>query len=202
MKLYYAQGACSLAPHIVLQESGLQFQLEPVSLQTKKTRGGADYAKINPKGAVPALELDNGQVLTEGAVIMQYVADQKPEKKLIPAAGTLERYRAQEWLNFIATEVHKGFAPLWSDTTPAETKAQAKTTLGKKFDYLSERLKGQDYLMGTQMTAPDAYLFTVLNWTSMLSFDMATWPTLLGFMERMRGRPAVQAAMKAEGLVK
>ena len=202
MKLYYAQGACSLAPHILLQETGLPFQKESVNLGTKTTASGADFTKINAKGSVPALELDNGQVLTEVAVLLQYIADQKPEKQLLPAAGTLERYRTLEMLNFIATELHKGFSPLWNPKAPAETKEQAKTLLAKKCDFLAERLKAHDYLMGPQFSAPDAYAFTVLNWSGMVGFDLSKWPVLLGFMERMRGRPAVRAAMEAEGLLK
>lgn len=201
MKLYYSPAACSMATHIVLQESGLPFTAEPVNLKTHHFKGG-DFYKVNPKGYVPALELPNGEILTEGIVIMQYIADQKPEAGLMPKHDMFERYRAQEWLNFVATEIHKTFAPLWSDKTPAEMKSAIKETLATKFDLLEDHLKTSHFLMGNQFTAPDAYLFTILNWSGFVGLDMTKWPKLMGFMERVKGRPAVQATLKAEGLLK
>jgi glutathione S-transferase len=187
-----------MAPHIVLQESGLKYETEPVNLREHKTKSGADFYKVNPKGSVPTLQLDNGEILTEGAVIMQYIADQKPEKNLVPKFGTLERYRCQEWLNYLASELHKTFSPLFRDTTPAEYKEITKQNLGKKFDYLSEKLKGHDFLMGKQFTVADAYLFTLLGWTKGLKMDLSKWPVLMGYCERVQNRAAVQAVQKAE----
>ncbi len=198
MKLFYSPGACSLAPHIALKETGLTFDLEPVNMKTKHFRGG-DYNTVNPKGYVPAIEF-NGQVLTEGAVILQYIADQKPDLKLIPKPGTMDRYRCQEWLNFISTEVHKGFSPLWNPKASEETKAMTTEKLGTRFNYLNEHLTKNKFLMGTQYTVADTYLFTVLNWAPMLKLDMAPWPKLLGYYETVKNRPATQEAFKAEGL--
>ncbi len=200
MKLYYSPGACSMAPHIVLNESGVKFEIEQVDLKTHKFKEG-DYYKKNPKGAVPALELDNGELLTEGAVIMQYIADLRPEAKLVPKAG-MERYRCQEWLNFVATEIHKGFSPLWDPQTPDAFKTMAIESLHKKFDFLANHFKNNQFLMGTQFTAPDAYLYTVLNWTKMLKLDLTKWPALMGFMERVKSRPATMTTLKSEGLLK
>ena len=194
MKLFFSPGACSLAPHIALQESGLKYQAEKVEMSTKSWSGG-DYKQINPKGSVPCLQLDNGEVL------MQYIADQKPEAGLIPKAGSWERYRCQEWLNYIATEVHKGFAPLWAPTTPAEYKTTVIENLKKKFDFLSNHFKANQFLMGSHFTVADGYLLTVLNWTKPLKIDMSAYPNLLSFMERVQTRPAVAATLKAEGLV-
>ena len=194
MKLYISPGACSLASHIVLQESGLQFTTETVNWESDQIK------KITPKGYVPALEMDNGEVLTEGAAILQYIADKAPAMHLIPAAGTLERYRAQEWLNYISTEVHKGFSPLFNDKSTAEVKAAATEELQKKFDFLSTNLKGKSFLMGNQFTVCDAYLFTVLNWTHFLKIDLTKWPVLMGFMETVKNRPGAMAALKAEKL--
>lgn len=200
MKLFYSAGACSLAPHIALTEAGLKHELEPVNLKTKHYRGG-DYVTINPKGSVPAIQLDDGQVLTEVAVILQYIADQKPEAGLLPKAGTWERVRAQEWLNFIATELHKGFGPLWDSRIPQEAKDIAWENLVKKFNYLSERLEG-GFLLGNKFSAADAYLYTILNWTPMVKKDLGPWPKLQDFMKRVGQRTGVQAALKAEGLLK
>jgi glutathione S-transferase len=201
MKLYYSPGACSLSPHITLNEAGLSFDSETVDLAAKKTKSGADYRAINPKGAVPALQLDNGQVLTEGSAIVQYIADQKPATKLAPAAGTLERYRLQEWLNYIASEIHKGFSPLFNPKASDEWKQVIKDQLGTKFDYLSKQLQGKDYLMGAFSVA-DAYLYTILTWSKHMAIDMAKWPTLASYMERMAARPAVKAALEAEAKAK
>ncbi|MBL8834863.1 MAG: glutathione transferase GstA [Alphaproteobacteria bacterium] len=202
MKLYYAPGACSLSPHIALREAGLDFDLEQVDLAAKKTRSGADYRAINPLGYVPALQLDDGTVMTEASVIAQYVADATPGAKLAPPAGSRERYGLQTWLNFIATEIHKGIGPLWKPTTPDAYKETVKQTLAARFDYLSEQLGDKPYLTGDRFTIADGYLFTVLNWTNFLKLDMAKWPKLTAYMARVAARPAVQAALKAEGLAK
>lgn len=206
MKLFFSPSACSFAPHIALAELGIKYELESVNLGTKQCASG-DYMKINPKGSVPALKMDNGEVLTEVAVILQYLADQKPEKNLIPKAGTPERYRCQEWLNFIATEVHKGMSGLFSADrfiTNKEGNQQyrgmVKALFEKKMNILSTQLQKNNYLMGSQFTVADAYLFTVLNWTKHLQLDLTPWPSLLGFMERMQTRPAVATALKEEGL--
>lgn len=202
MKLYFSPGACSLSPHIVLHEAGLRFDLEKVVLSTKLTESGADYRKINPKGYVPALQLDNGEVLTEGPAIVQYLADLVPQMQLAPAAGTLERYRLVEWLNFISTEVHKGFSPLFRPTTPEQTKQAALTTLATRFDYLAGHLEDREFLVGRRFTVADAYLFTVLNWTGYVKVELDRWPALQAYKERMAARPAVRAAMHEEGLLK
>jgi len=202
MKLYFTPGACSLSPHIALREAGLPFDLEQVDLTAKKTRSGADYRTINPKGAVPALGLDNGEVLTEAAVIVQYIADLKPAAKLLPAAGSMDRVRAQEWLNYVATEIHKGLGALFNPKLPAEAKAVLKDGIAAKFDFLSKHLEKRPFLHGESFTAADGYLFTVLGWTQWLEIDLGKWPVLKGYCERIAARPAVQAAMKAEGVLK
>lgn len=202
MKLFFAPGACSLASHIALREAGLPFDLEKVDLKAKKTETGADFAAINPKGYVPALRLDDGQTMTECAVIAQYVADRKPEKKLAPAAGTPERYRLQEWLNFIATEVHKGTSPLFNPATPEAFKQIVLERLGQRYDMLAKHLEQRPFLMGDSFTIADGYLFTILNWTNFLKIDLSKWPALKAYMGRVAARPAVQEALKAEGLVK
>lgn len=201
MKLYYAPGACSLAPHMVLREAGLDFTLEKVDLKAHQTETGGDYYAVNPKGYVPALQVD-GQLLTEAAVILQYLADQKPAAKLIPPNGTLERYRVQEWLNFISTEVHKPLGSFFSPTLHADTRKATEEKLASRFDYLSKQLDGKPYLMGEQFTVADAYLDTILNWTRPLKVDLSKWRTLLDYMKRVASRPAVQQALKAEGLIK
>jgi glutathione S-transferase len=200
MKLYYSPGACSLSPHIALHEAGLKFDIEEVDLGTKKTKSGADYSKINAKGYVPALQLDNGQVLTEAAVVAQYIADQKPEANLMPRAGSPERYRALEWLNYIAAEVHKGFGPLWSDATPDSYKQTVKDNLAKKFAFLEKHLAGKKFLLGDQFSIADGYLFTVLGWTKYMNMSLDAYPNLSAYTVRIAGRPAVQAALRAEGL--
>jgi glutathione S-transferase len=202
MKLYYSPGACSLAAHIVLRETGLKFEAEKVDLKGKRTSSGADYMRINPKGYVPALELDNGNILTEVGVIIQYLADQKPDLSLVPKAGTLERYREMEWINFISTEIHKTFSPLWKPNTPEETKQNQRTLLATRFDYLVKQMEGKQYLMGETFTVADAYLYTVVNWTSLLKFDLAPWPILQTYMARVATRPAVVETLRAEGLTK
>jgi len=199
MQLFYSPGACSLASHITAREAGVNVELKRADTKTKKLEDGSDYYAINSKGAVPALKLDNGQVLTEGVVIMQYLGDQKPESGIVPKAGTLERYRVQEWLNYVTSEIHKTFSPLWGDNEPA-VKAYAQKNLEKKFDWLDKQLTGKKYLTGDAFTAADAYLFTVVNWVNFLKIDISKWPALKAFQERVAARPKVQEAMAAEGL--
>src|ERR1700674_254239 len=201
MKLYFAPGACSLSPHIVLEEAGIAAETEQVNNQEKKTTSGKDYWTINPKGQVPALQLDSGEMLTEGPVIVQYLADQKPASGLVPPAGSIERYRVQEWLNFITSELHKSFGPIFRPTTPDAYKAISKENLGKRFDWIDKQLGGRSYLMGDKFTVADAYLFTVLHWSSRIEIDLAKWPNLKAYVDRVAARPKVQAAMKAEGLI-
>ncbi len=202
MKLYYFSGACSLSPHIVLLEAGLPFTLVKVDSKTKKTESGADYLKINSKGAVPALQFDDGRVLTEGPAIVQYLADQKPESGLAPRAGTFERYQLMEILNYLTSEIHKTFGPLFNPATSAELREATVTTLGKKFDWLSGFLGEKTYLLGNTFTVADAYLFTLLNWTGFVKVDLGKWPVLAAYHSRIAQRPKVQAALKAEGLLK
>lgn len=202
MKLYYAPGACSLSPHIVLREAGLPFDLEQVDLKEKKTKAGANYLAINPKGQVPVLALDNGETLTEGPAIVQYLADQKPATGLAPAAGSMPRYRLQEWLNYITSELHKSIGSLFSPANPDNYKEVVKQGLGAKFAHVDKQLATRQYLMGDQFTVADAYLFTVLNWTNFLKIDISAHSNLKAFMARVAGRPKVQEALKAEGLVK
>jgi glutathione S-transferase len=202
MKLYYSPGACSMSPHIVAQEAGIPLTLEAVNLKTKVTATGKDYNTINSKGSVPCLELDNGQILTEGPAIVQYLADLKPEAKLAPANGTFERVRLQEWLNFVTSDMHKTLGGMFNPKMPDEFKAVVKEMLGKRFDWLSAQLTGKDYLTGAQFTIADAYLFTVLGWTAMLNIDLSKWPVLTSYQARVAARPAVQKAMEAEGLKK
>jgi len=201
MKLYFSPGACSLAPHIALHEIGVTFDGRKVDLKTHKLGDGSDYYSINPKGYVPVLELDNGERLTEAAVILQYIADRKPGT-LAPAFGSIERYRLMEWLNFIATEVHKQFAPLFYPTTPDATKEAQKTKLASRFDHISKALAKQPYLTGDAFTIADAYLFTVVNWSGNLGIDLARWPALQEFQARVAARPGVQKAMTEEGLIR
>ncbi|HXN41981.1 MAG TPA: glutathione transferase GstA [Myxococcaceae bacterium] len=201
MKLYYKPGACSLSPHIVLREAGLPFELDRVDTKSGKTQSGGDFASINPKGYVPSLQLDDGQVLTEGAVIVQYLADRKPEMKLAPASGTMERYRLQEWLNFIATEIHKSFSPLFNRKAPDEVRQAQLDRLGARLDYLAKQLEKRPFLMGNTFSVADAYLFTILKWAKVVNLDLARWPSLTAFQDRVGSRPAVRAAMEAEGLL-
>ena len=203
MKLYYAPGACSLSPHIVLREAGLKFDLERVDLAAKKLKeSGADYLQINPKGQVPVLQLDGGDKLTEGPAIVQYIADQKPESGLAPPNGTMPRYHVQEWLNFVTSDLHKVFAPLFRATTPEEFVKITKETLANKFAYLDQHLAKNQYLMGDKFTVADAYLVTLLNWLRPAGFDIAQWPRLKAYRGRLRERPSVRAALDAEGLLK
>ncbi len=198
MKLYYSPGACSFSPHIVLRESGLAFDLVKASTKTHKLDDGTDYYTINPKGYVPLLELDDGQRLSEGPAIVQYIADQVPAKKLAPAAGTMERYRLQEWLNFITSELHKSFSPLFNPEMPETAKQVYKTKLEGRFKWVDEQLKGKPYLLGQDFSVADAYLFTVTGWSQYVGVNIAGLENLKAFMERVGARPAVQAALKAE----
>jgi glutathione S-transferase len=203
MKLYYSPGACSLSPHIVLREAGLPFDLEKVDLKTKKTETGADFTQVNPKGYVPTLRLDDGQVLTEGPAIVQYLADQRPDSGLAPKAGTFERSRLQEQLNFITTELHKGFSPLFGADTPEAYKTIATEKLRKRFDFLEQQFADErSYLNGDRFTVADAYGFTVLSWGKHVGIDLAGWRHLAAYVARVGARPKVQEALRAEGLVK
>ena len=202
MKLYYAPGACSLSPHIVSRELGIPLELKKVNTKDKTIEGGGDYWKVNARGYVPALVLDNGETLTEGPAIVQYLADQKPEAVLAPKAGSFERYRLQEWLNFLTSEIHKQFSPLFKPNTPEDYKPIAKQNLASRFDWIDQQLAGRDYLMGKQFTVADAYLFVLLNWTKFQGIDLAKWPNLAAFQQRVGARPKVQEALQAEGLLK
>jgi len=200
MKLYYVPGTCSLAPHIVAREAGIDLDLVPVDIATKRTADGGDYRAINPKGAVPALQLASGEVLTEAAVIVQFLADLRPEADLAPATGTLERYRLQEWLNWLSSELHNGFGPWWLKDTPQATQAAAKTSLTLKFGYLDRHLARSDFLLSAYSVA-DAYTFVVLGWAKFFAIDLARWPHVAAYMARIAARPAVKAALMAEGLI-
>ncbi len=202
MKLYYSPGACSLSPHIVLHEAGLKYQPVMVSLKTHQLADGSDYYPVNPKGSVPLLELDDGQRLSEGPAIVQYLADLAPASNLAPAAGTMARYRLQEWLNFTTSEIHKGFSPLFNAAMPEEAKAIARAKLTDRYRWVNEQLEGKSYLMGDTFTVADAYLFTVTNWAKHVGVDLAVFANLNAYQARVAARPAVQAAMKAEGLLK
>jgi len=202
MKLYFSPGACSLSPHIALLEAGLDFTLERVDVRAKQTAGGVDFLTINPKGYVPALELNDGAVLTEGPAIVQFIADLAPDRQLAPANGTLERYRLAEWLNFISTEIHKTFSPLFRPTSTEEMKEAARAQLSNRLGWLAGELEGRDYLMGSQFTVADAYLFTVLGWANFIQFDLAQWPVFAAYTQRVGARPAVQQALRNEGLLK
>lgn len=202
MKLYYAPGACSLSPHIVSRELGIAVDLKKVNTKDKTVEGGGDYRQVNPRGYVPALVLDNGEILTEGPAIVQYLADRKPQAGLVPQAGSFERYRLQEWLNFLTSEIHKAFSPLFKPNTPEEYKKITKENLAGRFDWLDKQLAGKDYLMGSQFTVADAYLFVLLGWTAPTQIDLAKWPHLAAFHKRVGARPKVKEALEAEGLLK
>ena len=201
MNLYYAPGACSLAPHIVMREAGIPVDLKKVDLKAKQFEGG-DYKTVNGKGYVPAVKLEDGSVLTEAPVIMQYLADQKPEAGLAPKSGTTDRYRLQEWLNFITSELHKGMGNFFNPALTEEWRKAVTDRLGLRFDWLSKQLEGKKYLMGDKFSVADAYLFTILNWAGPSKFDMSKWPVLQDYHKRVGARPKVQEALKAEGLVK
>lgn len=200
MKLYYAPGACSLAPHIALREAGIGFEPVKTDIRAKKLPDGGDYLAINPKGGVPALGLEDGEVLTENAAILQYIADQAPGSGLIPPEG-LARYRVLEWLTYISSELHKGFGPLWNPQSSDEAKQAARDLLAKKFDYVEGRLGEGPYLAGESFTPADAYLFVMLNWTAVHGIDLARWSELVALQQRIAARPAVKQAMQAEGLI-
>jgi glutathione S-transferase len=200
MKLYFAPGACSLSPDIVLREAGLNFELEQVDLRTKKTKSGADFLKVNPKGQVPVLVTDDGKTLTEGPAIVQYIADQKPEAKLAPPCGSFDRSRLQEWLNFITSELHKSFSPLFAPNTPEEYKPIVKENLAKRFSVLDAHFADNQYLMGSRFTVADAYAFVVIGWAKPMKIDLAKWKNLTAYLDRIAARPKVKEAMRAEGL--
>jgi glutathione S-transferase len=201
MKLYYAPGACSLAPHIVAREAGLSPDLEKVDLANRTTASGRSFLEVNPKGYVPALQVQDGTVMTEVSALIQYLADQAPQAGLIPAVGTPERYKVLEWIGFISTEIHKGFGPLWNPTTPDAVKQATKEKLFQRFAYLDQQLDGRSYLTGERFTVADAYLFVVVNWTNFHGLSLGDYPNLAAFMERVAARPKVQEALQAEGLL-
>lgn len=201
MKLYYSPGACSLSPHIILREGGFDFQLEKVDLGTKVTETGVDYKTVNPLGSVPALQMDDGQVLTEGPAIVQYLADRVPEKCLAPPAGSLERYRLMEWLNFISTELHKSFGALFSPVFPQDAKPVIKAQLESRLAHTEQMLGDKVWAMGNDFSVVDAYLFTVLGWGAYVNVDLSPWPGLQGYLNRVAERPAVRATLSAEGLI-
>ena len=200
MKLYYSPGACSLSPHIVLRESGLAFEPVLASTKTHKLQDGTDYYGINPKGYVPLLELDDGQRLSEGPAIVQYIADQVPTKNLAPANGTLPRYRLQEWLTFIGTEIHKSFSPLFNPAMPEEGKQVYRERIASRLQFVDKELAGKQYVLGDHFSVADGYLYTVARWTKPMKIDISGLPNLSAYMERVGARPAVQEALKLEGL--
>ena len=202
MKLYYSPGACSLSPHIALHEAGLAFEAVLASTKSHKLLDGTDFYTINPLGYVPVLELDNGERLREGPAILQYIADQVPDKQLAPANGTMGRYRLQEWLTFIGTEIHKGFGPLFKPGTPEDYKPQVKEQLLKRLEWVNGELASKPYLLGEQFSVADGYLFTTLSWCGYVGLDISGLENLKAFQARVGARPAVQATLKAEGLLK
>jgi glutathione S-transferase len=202
MKLYYSPGACSLSPHIALLEAGLPYDLVKVDLKAKKLENGDDYLKVNPKGQVPALGLDNGELVTEGPVIVQMIADKASAKNLAPARDSAERYKLQEWLNFITTELHKNFSPLFNPAIPDEVKAFFRDRIMGKFKYADEKLAGRDYLMGKQFTVADGYLYTMLRWADGHKLDLSGLKNLMAYKDRVAARPKVQEALTKEGLMK
>lgn len=201
MKLFLKAGACSLASHIALEEAGLRYDTESVDLRTKTLASGGDFSKINPKGYVPALLLDGGELLTEGPAILQYVADQAPSKGLAPAAGTLARYQLQSWLTYIGTELHKSFSPFFNPAASDDWKAAARANLERRLGLVNQQLAAQPFLLGEAFSVADAYLFTVLSWASAIKLDLSAWPALVAFQQRVGARPAVQAVLKDEGLL-
>lgn len=202
MKLYYSPGACSLASHIALYETGLPFEIDRLIKTTKMTVGGENFMQVNPKGYVPTIKLDDGSILTEGAAVLQYIADQKPDSGLAPKCGTMERYRLQEWLTFISSEIHKSFSPFFNKDASEETKNIARNNLNKRLPHVETQLAKTPYLMGDRFTVADAYLFVVVNWSKHAGFDLGLFPKIQEYMARVAARPAVQAALKAEGLIK
>ncbi len=202
LKLFYAPGACSLSPHIALEEAGLEYQAIRADLKTKATEDGGDFKKTNPLGYVPALVLEDGSVLTEGPAIVQYIADKAPAKHLAPANGSIDRYKLQSWLNFVSSEVHKGFSPLFNPAMPDDAKKIAKERLATRFAHLDQHFAKHHYLMGKDYSVADGYLFTTLNWTKPTGIDLTPYPHIQAYHKRISERPAVHAAMKAEGLIK
>ncbi|MCA6112733.1 glutathione transferase GstA [Bradyrhizobium cenepequi] len=200
MKLYYSPGACSLSPHIALLEAGLPYELVKVDVRAKKLENGDDFLQVNPKGQVPALRLDSGELVTEGPVIVQMIADKAADKNLAPAQRSAERYKLLEWLNFITTELHKNFSPLFAPVLSDDTKAFFKDRLMGKFKYVDSQLAGRDYLLGNQFTVADGYLFTMLTWADRMKFDLSGLPNLLAYKARVAARPKVQEALAKEGL--
>lgn len=201
MRLYYSPGACSLAPHIVAREAGVPIELVRVDLATKTTEDGEDFLTINPKGSIPTLAFADGTVLTEGAVVSQFLADKAPGVGLLPAQGTFERYRALEWLNYVATELHKSFSPLWRKDTSAEMRMILKQIVGTKLSYLDRHLASEDYLLGDKFGAADAYAFNILSWAPLVGIDLTEWSNLAAYVARISARPKVRAALAAEGLL-
>lgn len=201
MKLYFSPGACSLSPHIILCEAGLPHTSEKVDLRTKTTASGADFNAINSKGSVPALDIGNGVVLTEGPAIVQYLADQVPHKQLAAPSGSVERYQQMSWLNFIGTEVHKNYSPLFNPSLGDEVKNYAIGNLRKRYSWLNDELIQREYLVGDAFSVADAYLFVVTNWAKMVKLDLSDCPHVLAFQKRIGARPAVQEALRAEGLI-
>jgi glutathione S-transferase len=202
MKLYFSPGACSLSPHITAREAGIDLQLEKVDTRAKKTASGRDFFTVNPKGYVPVLELEDGQILTEGPAIVQYLADKNPQAGLAPANGSMERYRLQETLGFINSEIHKTYSPLFNPQTTPEARAERIEYLKKRYALLEKALAGKTFLFGDTFTVADAYLFTVTNWANFVKVDLSDFPNLMAFQKRVAERPAVQQAMEAEGLKK
>jgi len=198
MKLYYAPGACSLCPHIVLLEASLAAEAVQVNLKTHQLLDGSDYYAINERGYVPLLELDDGERITENAAIVQYLADRAPDRGLLPPAGTLERTRVQEWLAFVGSELHKGFSPLFNPAVPEEVKPVFKKKLVDRFRWVDGQLAGKSYLMGETFTVADAYLFVITGWAGRMGVDIAGLENLAAHQARMRQRPGVQAALQAE----
>jgi glutathione S-transferase len=201
MKLYYDSGSCALSPHIVLCELGFEFDIEKVDLEAGITERGADFHAINPSGCVPVLVLDDGQILTEGGVIVQYLADAAPEAGLIPPAGTMRRYRVLEWLSFVSAELHRGYTPLFDDTLTEGYRAKVLKRLARRLDIVEQHLNDRQYLSGDEFTVADAYCFTILNWAGYVSVDMSPWPNIQAYQSRVSARPNVQKAMRAEGLI-
>jgi len=202
MKLYFSAGACSLSPHIALREAGVPFELVAVDLRSKRLPDGSDFRAINPKGYVPALQLDDGRLLTEGAAIVQYVADSKPESKLAPPAGSFERYRLEEWLSYIGTELHKTYSTFFNPSATDAMRDAAREQLSKRLEIVAKELDGKPFLLGDTFSVADGYLYTVLRWSQFAHLDLSKWPSIQAFMERVSERPAVKQALEAEKLKK
>ncbi len=202
MKLYYAPGACSMASHIALHETGLPFEIDKLDSSTMTTAGGENFMQVNPKGYVPTIRLDDGSIMSEGAAVLQYIADQNAASGLAPRAGTMERYRLQEWLTFIGTELHKTYSPLFNKAVSPEAKTRGFDLLTRRLGYVEAQLADKPYLMGEHFTVADAYMFVVVRWSDRVGFDLAPFPRIREYLARIAARPTVQAAMKAEGLIR